>query len=148
MDHVLDLLSPSRANIAVNRAARSPLTRRDSGVCVYWPASRVSNGRGCGWLLEFYVLTTSEVRSGQVSTSDTHVDFIVLPQGNLAWAPWPISHSVTLFWHWPNQYLPYPINAELGSNKHQFDKSLVWVDEEPNSRSPSRTQGPRSTIFQ
>ena len=35
----------------------------------------------------------------------------------------------------PNLLIP---SARLGSDKHQFYKSLVWLDWEPNSRSPTR----------
>ena len=39
----------------------------------------------------------------------------------------------------PNQSLAYHVNAErLGSNKYQLNKSSVWLDWEPNSRSPVR----------
>ena len=41
-----------------------------------------------------------------------------------------ISHSVTLSWHWANQSLPYPNNAERQTRKQQLStlKSLVWLE--------------------
>ena len=69
-------------------------------------------------------------------TVRTHVSFTITVLSND-----PISHSVTIFWHRANEFLPYlaMLCARLGSKKYQFCKSLVWCDWESNAW-PSRWQ--------
>ena len=45
-----------------------------------------------------------------------------------------ISHSVTLSWHWANQYLPYPSNAQFQARQRQvyIVKLLLWLDQGSN----------------
>ena len=45
-----------------------------------------------------------------------------------------ISHSVTLSWHWANQFLPSANNAEHQARKQQawIFKSSVWLDQVSN----------------
>ena len=46
-----------------------------------------------------------------------------------------VSHSVTLSWHWANQFLPCPNTAECQARKRQVSnfKSLVWLDQSLNT---------------
>ena len=46
----------------------------------------------------------------------------------------PISHPGALSWHWANQPIPYPNNAERLNRKQQVSifKSLVWLDQGSN----------------
>ena len=81
-------------------------------VCV--PAG-VSGQWEVGWSLEFYVLVASKV-----IRTDTTLWQCTLMMTPYWWAPlgdcWHhdlISYSVTLSWHWDNQSLPCPNNAEL-----------------------------------
>ena len=48
----------------------------------------------------------------------------------------PSCHSVILYWHWANQSLPYPNNAESQATKWQVSilKSLVWLNQGSNPR--------------
>ena len=56
-----------------------------------------------------------------------------------------ISHSVTLSWHWANESLPYPDNAEQVS----ILRSLVWFNQVSNPQGPDSNQrGSDSPIFQ
>ena len=73
----------------------------------------------------------------QLVTMHMHSNFMVLPQ-------WEtdhdlISHSVALCWHWANQSLPYPYNAEHLAWKCQVSifKLLIWLNWEPNTQSPA-----------
>ena len=68
---------------------------------------RTNSSHQVGWLLGFDILATFNVISGWVPTCDS--------------------------WHWPNQFLYYPINAEHLARKWQV--WLVWLDQEPKSRS-------------
>ena len=70
-------------------------------------------------LLLFYILATSKVISGQVLTCDSARAwwlYSASPLGNHNL----IFHSVTLSWHWDNQSLPYPNNAERMAKKWQL----------------------------
>ena len=66
--------------------------------------------------------------------------FIVLPHWEIRpeapWANIPLSHvpDTELTSLWPILIMPSTI---LRSDKNKFDKSLVWLDLEPNSQSPS-----------
>ena len=56
----------------------------------------------------------------------------------------PISHSVPLSWHWANQYLTYPINAECKARKRQVSKVIGLT--QPGTKLPTyRTWGPCCT---
>ena len=77
-------------------------------------------------LLEFNVLATFKVTSGRIPIGD----FIVLPN-------WKIRPPVTQS-HYPDTKLTSPHSillmpsARLGSDKYQFCKSLLWLDQESN----------------
>ena len=61
----------------------------------------------------------------RVVTVRIHDDFIVLPHWETRPpAPWP---DITLSCHWANSILIMP-STWLGSDKYQFDKSLIWLD--------------------
>ena len=94
------------------------------------------------YLLLFYVLATSEVISGQVLTCDSaHLWrlYSTAPLGNQATSTMSqFPHSVTLSWHWANQSLPHPNNAEHLARKRQvsilFDSTGVWTHDRPHAR--------------
>ena len=80
----------------------------------------------CGLLLEFNVLATSQDECVFL-TVHFHGDFIVPPHWEIRQPP-----------PWPDIPLsPHPIllisSTKLESYKYQFDKSLVWLDQWPNS---------------
>ena len=74
-------------------------------------------------------------------TVHIHGNCIVLPQWEIRLlTPWlniPLSHIL----YYPNtspcSILSMP-STRLENNKYQFDKSLVWLDWEPNTLSPAR----------
>ena len=75
----------------------------------------------------------------------THGNFIVLPNWQIRLlAPWPDIPLTNSEWTSPCPILLMP-SAWLGSDKYQFYKSLIWLDRESNSRSPTHTWGRRST---
>ena len=82
---------------------------------------------GC-WLLDFYVLTTSNVISGQVPTCDSAHSLCLYSATSLGDQTTStitlISHSVTLFGHIANQSLPYPNNAQRLTSKPTINKCL------------------------
>ena len=77
-------------------------------------------------------------------------DLIVLPHWDTrSPAPYLISHTVTLSWHWANQSFPYPNSTEHLARKRQvsFLKSLGWLDQVFNpwdSDSPISQNGKRT----
>ena len=102
-------------------------------------------------LLEFYILATSKIISGWLRTVCNHRDFIVLPpMGNHPPASQP---NIPLKLHFPDTEWtsPFPIllmlRTRLGSDKYLFYKSLVWVNQESNSRSPTREVHVLGLIF-
>ena len=66
----------------------------------------------------------------------THGDFIVLAHWEsrppASWPGIPLSHIILTLSHCPILLMAH---GRLGSDKYQFDKSLGWLDQEPNSRS-------------
>ena len=69
----------------------------------------------------------------------THSAFIVMVPAALSprqgcWYHDNISHSVTVSWHWTNQFLSYYINVKCTAGKHQFCKLLIWLYCEWNFR--------------
>ena len=90
-----------------------------------------------GYLLEF--TSWQHLRSYQygywLGTVHTYSSFIVLPTGRPDCQHYaPLSHSVTLFWIWTNQSLPYPNHFEHLARKRQvyIVMSLVWLDQGSN----------------
>ena len=79
----------------------------------------------------------------------THGNLIVLPHwDNRPPAPWAF---IPLSWHWANQSLPYPNNAECQARKWQVSilKSLVWLHQGSTQQGPdSNPRGSDSPIFQ
>ena len=91
------------------------------------------------WLLEFYVLATFTVMSGQTLTSDSALMVILYcPIGKSGQQHHDlITHLVTLSWHWANQSLSYPINSEsarLEGDQYQFCRTLVCCGPFSNSQ--------------
>ena len=90
-------------------------------------------------LLEFYILATSEVMSGLVPTCDSVHRWRIYSAASLGGPGRQhhniISHLVILSWHWANQSLFYPNNAERLARKQQVSilKSLVSIDQDLNS---------------
>ena len=97
------------------------------------------------WLLAFCILTTFKVISGWGLIGDSAHSwwlYSAAPLGNHA-----ASSTITIY---PTQSCyaetvltsPCPIciipNNRLGSDKYQFDKSLVWLDWEPHFWSPTQ----------
>ena len=80
----------------------------------YWPLE---------WqelVLEFYVLSTSKVVSGWVPTFDSVYSWRLnsaVPEGDQATSTMIGYPIVILSWHWANQSLPYPNNAECLTKK-------------------------------
>ena len=98
----------------------------------------------CYWIrlvscLEFYVLTTAKVRSRWIPTYNS-VHSLCCPTGKSGCQHHaPISHLVTLSWHWASKSLPYPINGECHAWKQQVwiwqAIGLIWPETElPTSR--------------
>ena len=108
-----------------------------------------------GWLLGFYVLAISKGTSVLILICD-NVDSWRLHSAAPTGTPGQQDHalifnSVTSSWHWLDKSLPYPNNHNhnpntcLGNNEHQFTKSLVWIEEELNSRHSTRERALHST---
>ena len=81
----------------------------------------------------------------------THDNFIVLPSWETRHlGPGPDIPLVTLSWHWANESLLYPNNAERMTKKGQayIFTSLVLVDQGSNPwvRSPQSTKNGRKTL--
>ena len=96
-------------------------------------------------LLVFYIPTTSKVISGRAPTCErVHLwwRYSAAPLGNQTTST--MTQYPTQF-HYLNTELTshHPVlllmpNAKLGSNKYKLLKSLIWLDRNPNSRSPAR----------
>ena len=75
------------------------------------------------YLLLFCILATSKVKTWQVLTCDSAHSwwrYSAAPTGKPGHQHHdPIPHSVTLSWHWANQSLSYPNNAEHLARKRQ-----------------------------
>ena len=96
------------------------------------------------FLLEVYIRATSKVIWGWVPTCDSSHSWQLhsaVPLDNRA------AGAMTQYptqSHYPDIEQTSPclillmLNMCLGSDKYQFDKSLVWVDREPNSWAPTR----------
>ena len=102
--------------------------------------SNLGKGFGFGWLLEFYVLATSNVISGWVPTFDSAHSwrlYSAVPLGNQATSIMTRYPAQPCY---PTVTSPCPIlltpSAKLGSNKYQF--SLFYLGWGLNSRSPAR----------
>ena len=85
-------------------------------------------------LLLFYILLPYKVISGRGSTCDSSHSWWLYRAallGHHMTSHDLLSHSVSLFWHWTNQSLPYPNNAEHWARKWRVSilKSLVWLDQ-------------------
>ena len=87
---------------------------------------------GC-WNFMFLHHLRSHQDGYRFVTVHTYVGFIVLPQWAIS-----LSHSVTFSWHRTDQSWPNHIKVRKWQVDCQFDKSLVWLDLESNSRSPAR----------
>ena len=91
------------------------------------------------WLFEFYILATSKIISGWELSCDS-----AAPLGNQATSTMT---SYPIQSHYPDTELisPCPIllmpSARLGSDKYQFYESLVWLDQETSSWSPTHKGG-------
>ena len=116
-----------------------------------WEESVRSNDTN-GWLLESYVLATSVVILWWVSTCHSEHSwrlYNACPLGNQAMTQYPTQS------HHPNtkQNGCWPIlltlGTWLGSNKHRFYKSLLWLDQESNFWYPgiSQTRVPTLSIW-
>ena len=99
-------------------------------------------------LLLFYVLAKSKVITGRGPTCNSaHLWWLYsaasLGHGKGHGAHWH-SHSVILSWHWANESLPYPNNAEYQARKWQVSivKSLVRLD--PVSKLQAPDSNPQS----
>ena len=68
--------------------------------------------------LLFYILVTSKVILGHIPTCDSAHSWWLYSAASLEHHDL-LSHSVTLFWNWTNQSLPYPNNAEHQARKPQ-----------------------------
>ena len=106
-----------------------------------------NHGEDVGLLL-FYILATSKILSGHIWSCASVNSWWLYSAARLrdqatstmTWYP----HSVTLSWHWANWSLPYPNimpSTWLGSDKYQFYKSLVWLNQSLNLRGPSPKKG-------
>ena len=95
-------------------------------------------------LLLFSVLATSKVISGWTLTCDTHFWWLysAVPLGDQTTS----KHHDLIFhiksplsWHWANQSLPYPKNAEHLARKRQVAivESLVWFSQGSNQHGPN-----------
>ena len=95
------------------------------------------------WFLEFYVLTTYMVIPGRLLTCDSAHSMRLndpSPMGNQVTGTMTRYHTQT---HYPGTELTSPcpllitMRTRLGSDKYQIYKSLVWLEWEPNSWSPT-----------
>ena len=102
-------------------------------------------------LLLFYVLATSKVIPWWVTTCDSAHSWLHYSAASLGHQAcqhhYLLCHSVIFSWHWANQSLSYPNNAERQARKWKVSvlKSLIWLD----SQGPdSNLWGSDSQIFQ
>ena len=60
-----------------------------------------------------------------------------------------LSLWVTLSWHWANQFLPYPNNAEHQAREWQVSilKSLVWFDQDLKTWRPDSKSWPSDSLI-
>ena len=76
------------------------------------------------WSMKLCFTLVGQARWGdgyRFVTVCTHGDFIMLPHWNTRLlAPFLLSYSVTLSWHWTNQSLPYYNNAEHQAREWQL----------------------------
>ena len=105
-----------------------------------------THGKGIGSLLKLYVLAPFVAISGRASSCDSAHSWRLYSQaaGTMTWYP---TQS-----HYPDTELTSPccillvLHARLGSDKCHFNKSLAWLNLEPNSLI-CRPLGPRSANY-
>ena len=81
----------------------------------------------CCCFTSYQHLRSDQDRTRIVTVMHTHGNFMVLPHWDTRpQDPWPDPFS----WHWANQSLPYPNNAERPASKWQVSilNWLVWLD--------------------
>ena len=79
---------------------------------------------GIGWFWEFYVLATSKSYQGgyDLWQCALMVTSCISPMRSIRQHHDLISHPGLLSWHWVNQSMPYPMNAEHRARK----RPVLW----------------------
>ena len=83
------------------------------------------------------ILATSKIISGRILTWDSVHSWWLYSGPSLGnQTASTMTHSVTLSWHWANQFLLYPDNGKCLARKQQVSilKSLVWLHPDSNPR--------------
>ena len=93
---------------------------------LYWPISGM-----VGWFLEFYIFATSEVISEQVPSCESVHSCQLNSAATFGIILTPATELTS-----PCSIL-LMLSAGLGRDKYKFVKSLLWLDWEPNSKSPA-----------
>ena len=92
-------------------------------------------------LFLFYILATSKVTSGWGLTCDSVHPwwfYSAAPLGNQPSVPWPDIPLIHIILRQPtSSCLLIKLSTWLGSDKYQFCKSLIWLDQGPNPWSPA-----------
>ena len=129
-------ITPGNIILALHPASLfHPTTIKNQAWCLQAPTLKVLQLTPAE--IWFYVLATSTVISGRVSTCHSAHSwwlYSAAPMGNQTTGTM-IQYPTQL--HYPDTELTSPClillipTAILGSDKYKFDKSLVWLDREP-----------------
>ena len=96
-----------------------------------------------GWSVGYWGFTFwQHLRSCQVGhrlvTVHTHGDFIIYPTGKSGGWHHETQYPTQIHYYPDTELTLLMLSASLGSDRYNLYKSLVWRDQELNSRSPAR----------